>query len=64
MERKCLIKKSPNDKRDFDAEKVYKTNFFPEYLDLRVDLNEPRDQGLQGTCAAVVYNERIPRKER
>jgi len=48
----CKTIVSPDDTRDWDARKIYKTNNILEYLDLRESLPPIRNQGLQGTCAA------------
>ena len=52
MNFKCNITKSPIDTRDVDADKVFRKLTLPDILDLRNFLNQPRDQGFQGTCAA------------
>ena len=52
MQYKCLTIKSPIDARDLNAQEVFKKLTIPDILDLRKDLNIPRDQGSQGTCAA------------
>ena len=50
MEFKVLMKKSPEDDRDY----IYTSNDnnLPEECDLRCDLMPIRNQGSQGTCFA------------
>ena len=49
------LKKSPVDERDYVAESIFpsKAEPLPEILDLRSDLMSVRDQGNQGSCAAM-----------
>lgn len=56
MERQNVLKKSPDDERDWKYEglplTVATSSTLPEVHDLRKDLEPVRDQGSRGTCAA------------
>lgn len=53
MNFKCTARKSPQDSRDYVADKMLvPITTFPTDLDLRPNLQPIRNQGSQGTCAA------------
>ena len=55
MNFKCLVVPSPEDTRDYVADKILTPiTTFPGELDLRSELQPVRNQGAQGTCAAHV----------
>lgn len=46
------VVRSPEDKRDWKAESIFKVSSLPKTLSLISDLQPIRNQGSQGTCAA------------
>ena len=52
MDYKLNIIPSPPDERDFNADQILAKTNLPEVLDLRPQLQQIRNQGSQGSCAA------------
>jgi len=52
MQFKVNVVRSPEDKRDWRAENIYKVKSVPKIYSCVSKLQPVRDQGLQGTCAA------------
>lgn len=50
---KFNVLKSPVDKRDWKAKSIYYKLALPDIVDYRKELFAIRDQGLQGSCAAM-----------